>query len=371
MLGLYVHIPFCRNICTYCDFYKMVVSDTLKAKFIEYLGMEIELQKLHNYDFDTIYIGGGTPSCLPLSLLAKLLQMLSENINLAKLKEFTMEVNPEDITEELVKLISRYHVSRISIGVQTFQPRLLKTIGRHTEFEDIKTKITLLRSFNINNINLDLIYALPGETIDDVETDLEKFISLKPEHLSTYSLILEDHTILKHQYDLNKINLVSEESDRLMYDLIKQRLKDAGYFHYETSNFALSGHESVHNLIYWKCNEYLAIGPASSSYYHQYRKTATQHLDAYFDGLDNLQLAYQECEYIDTEMAMKEELMLGLRLTEGVSRDEFLRKFGTALEEHFSIAPLIKEGLLEIKHGNLRIPDEYQYIANYIIVKLI
>lgn len=371
MLGLYVHIPFCRKICTYCDFYKMVVSDQLKAKFIKYLKKEMQLQKLSDYSFDTVYIGGGTPSCLPIALLEELLQGLNSCINLASLKEFTIELNPEDITEELVKLISKNYVNRVSIGVQTFNPRLLKTIGRTVNYDELLTATQLLNKYGITNINMDLIYALPGETTEDLENDLATFISLKPTHLSTYSLILEDHTILKHLHDQNKIELISEDTDRSMYDLIKKTLKKAGFVHYETSNFAISGHESVHNLIYWKCNNYLAIGPASSSYDDNYRHTTTNHLDEYFEGLDAGKLVFLEKEYIDQEMAMKETIMLGLRLTSGISLQAFYDKFQVSLMSKFPVQPLIEEGLLEICDGYLRIPDEYQYIANYIIVKLI
>ena len=237
MLGLYIHIPFCNQICPYCDFYKMVVSNKKKETIIEALLEEMKNKKIDKYAFNSLYIGGGSPSCLDINLLKKILFYLNEKINLEKLEEFTVELNPNDITESLVSLLSKYHVSRVSIGIQTFNDRLQKIISRHFTKKDLINKLDLLKQYKINNINLDMIYAIPSQTLSEFEDDLNTAISLNPNHLSIYSLILEEHTIFYYLYNKGKLKLVDEDTEAQMYKLLCNKLKNTNFIHYETSIF--------------------------------------------------------------------------------------------------------------------------------------
>ena len=250
MLGLYVHIPFCNKICPYCDFYKLVASDNLKKKFVNALSQEMKIKNLDKYFFDSLYIGGGSPSCLKLDLLEELFSNLSHFIDLKNLKEFTIEVNPSDITEEMVILLSKYHITRVSIGIETFSPKLQKLINRFISYKELERKIHILHKYHIENINIDLMYALPSETFEDLDNDLKLITQLKPTHISAYSLILEERTIFYHLYVNNKLTLIDDKMESRMYHHVCNFLTKNGYFHYETSNFAKKGYESIHNRIY-------------------------------------------------------------------------------------------------------------------------
>lgn len=373
MLGLYIHIPFCKHICTYCDFYKMVASDALKEKTIHYMMKEIELKKIRQFEIDTLYIGGGTPSILPTPLLEEFLSFLSQKVNFKNLKEFTIEMNPEDIREDLVLILSKYHVNRVSIGIQSFNPKLLKFLGRpYTSISEMKRKIALLNRYGIYNINLDLIYAIPSERFGILKKDVQKMLKLNIRHLSTYSLILEEHTILNYQYEQNQFQLSTDALDEKMYHYIVRYLKKKGFVHYETSNFAISSYESKHNLIYWSNDKYLAIGPSASSYVGNYRFTNVKNLNQYFEGIDQGTLNYEEMVELTLEEKYKEEIMLGLRCMKGINSKVFFSKYGVDLFHVFpQMHALIQEKLLEEADGYIRIPEKYSYIANHIIVKII
>ena len=372
MVGLYIHIPFCNQVCPYCDFYKMVASTKLKSTLINALLEEMKLKKLNNYTFNTLYIGGGTPSSLDICLLDKLLGGISKYVDLQQLEEFTIEVNPSDITNELVELLVKYNVSRISIGVQTFNSKLQKIINRIFDYKVLEEKIHLLRTNNINNINLDLIYAIPSETIDDVISDLNKAISLNPTHLSVYSLILEEHTIFYHQYLKGKLKLISEEEESLMYKHVCDTLKDNNFIHYETSNFSKSGYESKHNLIYWNCDEYIGIGPAASSYINNYRITNINNLNQYLEYIYKNKESYLEKEYISDDESMKEYIMLGLRKVKGISKLSFKNKYKIDIKKQFpKIIELINEGSLIETDEQIYIREDLFYISNHFIAKII
>ena len=195
MLGLYIHIPFCHSICPYCDFCKSVSNENRQKEYVKALCTELKIKNINNYSFNTVYIGGGTPSSISLKLLETLLESLTKTIDVNKLIEFTIEVNPQDINEELVKILSKYHITRVSIGVQTFVPKLQKLINRFITEEELNKKINLLNNYQINNINVDLMYAIPSQTLEDVDIDLSIVTKLNITHISYYSLILEEHTI--------------------------------------------------------------------------------------------------------------------------------------------------------------------------------
>lgn len=374
MLGLYIHIPFCRHICHYCDFYKMVASDSFKSKYIKLLLEEMKIKKLSNYQFDTLYIGGGTPSALNLDDLKILFNYLDKNINLASLSEFTIEVNPEDINLDLLQLFKTYHVTRISMGIQSFKKEIIDFLGRNTyfDFNNIKTKVELIKSVGISNINCDLIYAVPNETLDDVISDVNQLLDLDITHVSTYSLILEDHTILNKWYQDKIFELTNDELDASMYEKICDKLKNHNFKHYETSNFSIEGYESKHNLIYWNNEEYIGIGAGAATHLNHERYANIRNIEKYYDGVRNNKLELEDYEIQTLDDEMNDEVMLGLRKMEGISKTSFLKKYKIDLLVKFPIIiELIREGLLEETNGYIRIPSRYSYIANYIIIKII
>ncbi len=372
MLGLYIHIPFCNNICPYCDFTKTVSTSERKNSYIEALCREMKLKKLDNYSFKSVYIGGGTPSSLDLNKLDYLLTSLNNYINLSDLEEFTIECNPKDITLDFIKLIKKHHITRVSIGVQTLNPKLQKTINRFVTINELDEIVNKLRLNGIENINIDLMYAIPGETLDDLNNDLSEIIKLNVPHLSVYSLILEEKTIFYHLYKKGTLDLISEDLESTMYKTVVSRLKSNGYNHYETSNFSKIGYESRHNLIYWNCDEYIAIGAAGSSYFENRRTTNTKNITKYINKINNFIIELDEDEFISKEEAMNEMIILGLRKCSGINTSEFLKKFGTEITEQFpKIHDLIKEGLLAFSNNHLFIPEEHIYISNHIIVKIL
>ena len=373
MFGLYIHIPFCRHICHYCDFYKMVVSDKLKEKVIDNIIKEMVIRNIKQYNVETIYIGGGTPSILPYYLLDKLLSSIEEHVNIDNIKEYTIELNPEDINDELIQLISKHHITRVSIGIQSFNQNIIDRLGRipFVSEQEIKNKIELLNRFGINNINLDLIYAVPGETLEIVKEDLEIITKLNITHVSTYSLILEEHTVFDYLLSHGKLELVHEDDDYQMYMLIRKTLEENGFKQYEVSNFSKEGFNSKHNLNYWYNGEYLGIGPSGSSHINNNRFTNIKNLSKYFDGINNSHMIYDEDIMLSIDDIYVDEVMLGLRLTKGISITDFEEKYNKSVFDVFpKIKSLIDEGLLEIEEGCLRIPLKHTYISNYILVKI-
>lgn len=374
MRGIYIHIPFCRKICNYCDFYKMVVSDKFKDEYIDYLIKDLRSSvSLYNLDeVDTIYIGGGTPSCLMLESLKKLFDELSSLFDLRRLKEFTIEANPEDLTVDFIKLISEFHVSRISIGVQTFNNKCDSVLGRVTDYEKLSNSVKILNEYNLTNYSFDLIYAVPNTSLDDLDKDIQKLISLKPKHISTYSLILEERTILYHRYLNNEFFTIDESMDRKMYDYILDTLRKYDFNQYEISNYSLPGYESKHNLIYWNSDEYLGIGAGASSFWKNKRFTKIANIKKYYQKIDKKEEPVEEYEVLDNDRLMEDYLMLGLRKINGINILDFSDKFKINIFEKFSkIQELITDGSLILENNLLRIHPDYIYISNYIIGKIL
>lgn len=367
-IGLYIHIPFCHKVCNYCDFFKKVSSIENQNKYVDYLIKDLELNVK---PYKTIYIGGGTPSSLPINTLEKLLVKINELIDFKQIEEFTIEVNPEDLNLELIKCLQKYHVNRISIGIQTFHERLNKYLGRYANYEDIKTKIALLKEYGFNNISLDLMYGIANETIKELEEDIDMMLTLDVNHISTYSLILEEKTILYHQYQKGLFSLSNEDEERAMYDLIIKKLTDNNYLHYEISNFSKPNYESKHNLIYWNNEEYVGIGAGSSGYENSSRYKNTTNLDDYYLGINNQNKIMEENEIIELDTKMWEEIMLGLRKVKGISINTFYEKYQKDIFEVFpEMMKLIKQGLLEESNGYVRITNNNFYISNAILTKL-
>ena len=360
MQSVYIHIPFCTHICSYCDFTKLLHFEPFVDDYLENLQKEI----LDSYDGErvkTIYIGGGTPSCLNRRERIRLFQILEIFIKDADC-EYTIECNPRDITEEFLDDIVQAGVNRISIGVESFDIDNLKILEREADFKDLKKKFELIKNRGIDNINIDLMYALPGEKLSILKKDLQAFIKLNPAHISTYSLMIEDHTKL----GINGCEYVTPELDEKMYQTICKVLKKNGYKHYEVSNFAKEGFESRHNLNYWNNGEYYGYGLGASGYKAGFRYKNTASLKLYNEGKyreENNMLSYNDM--------MDNELMLGLRKLEGINVDEFYEKFGENIQDVYpEIENAIKDGLLVYKKGYLSIPEDKIYVMNEILVKI-
>lgn len=372
MLGLYLHIPFCHHICPYCDFCKMVASRTYIQKYILALEKEIEIKKISMFHFDTLYIGGGTPSSLDDDLFESVLSLLSKSISLSNLQEFTIEFNPEDITDSKIELLKKYYVSRVSIGVQSFLPQVKKTLNRHSDYEDIKLKLNKLHLAKIKNISVDLMYSVFPEKQKDLEQDLDLFTRLPITHISTYSLILEDHTIFSHLYQKNKFELTDEKEEANCYSFLTDYLENKGFHNYETSNFAIEGYESRHNLIYWNDEEYIALGAGASSYYHHIREKTTSQIGHYCDEL--LEHQHVVCdEHVELTKIdeMEEFVLLGLRKSIGISIQQFNDRFQENIEIIYpKINDLIHKGYLQKQFDHLFIPKRYRYVQNTILVMI-
>lgn len=360
MEAVYIHIPFCKHICSYCDFPKVIHIDSFVDDYLESLKQEIE-DSYEGERIKSIYIGGGTPSCLTKRERVKLFRILSI-FKLAPDCEYTFEINPSDIDDDLLDDIVEGGVNRVSIGVESFDQDKLKILEREISYDDLEEKITLIRKRGIENINLDLMYAVPGEKLSVLKQDIKKLISLHPTHISTYSLILENHTKLKNE----NTEYISEDLDRKMYDTICEKLKKAGYTHYEVSNFALPGYESKHNLNYWNNNEYYGFGLGASGYKDAFRYTNTKNLHEYIAGnfkQESLLMSYKD--------QMDNEIMLGLRKIEGINVDEFYNRYGENIQDIYPVRELMATNDLIYKKGYLYIPQDKIYVMNEILIKLI
>ena len=275
-IGIYIHIPFCIKKCEYCDFVSYCNKEKYVPQYINALKKEIKNNINKEYKITTIYIGGGTPSSIEENYIADIIETIKLNMNDENLKNFenievTIEVNPGTVTEKKLKTYKEIGINRLSIGLQETHDELLKSIGRIHTYEEFLKTYNLARKIGFNNINVDLIIALPNQTIQDIKENLEKIIKLNPEHISVYSLILEEGTPFYNKYNENKIKLPDEELERNMYWYVKNTLENNGYMHYEISNFSKKGFESKHNMNCWNQEEYLGFGVAAHSYNNKTR----------------------------------------------------------------------------------------------------
>lgn len=360
MNSVYIHIPFCRHICSYCDFCKVLKNDNWIDKYLASLSDEIH-DKYANDEIKTIYIGGGTPSALNISQLEKLFGIIS-GFRIIDGAEFSFECNLDDIDDKLLKFLKEHGVNRLSIGIQSFNDKKLAFMERKHTYKDAVDKIALCRYYGFSNINLDLIYGIPGENLSDLKTDLKQFIKLEPEHISTYSLIVEDNT----KIGIQGINPISQDLDFEMYSYICRYLKRKKFTHYEVSNFSKPGKESKHNLNYWNNLEYYGFGVGAHGYTFGVRYENTRSLTDYLNGkyLLNEELVSKTSE-------MENELMLGFRKIQGIKLEDFFNKFDVNMQEVFPIKPLLKNKDLIYKDGYIFINPDKIYLMNEILIKLI
>ncbi len=356
--SVYIHIPFCKNICSYCDFCKFIYNEKWVGAYLTGLNNEIKDRYMDD-PIKTIYIGGGTPSALSIDELKRLFKIISV-FNTNDLEEFTFECNLSDINEGLLEILKNNKVNRLSIGIQSFNKKKLAFMERNADFKDALKKVDLCHQYGFNNINLDLMYAIPGETLKDLKKDLDLFLKLNPTHISTYSLILEDHTKLSSK----NVSYIEEELDYEMFKLISKKLNSAN--HYEISNFSILGYESKHNLVYWNNEEYYGFGLGASGYIDDIRYQNTKNLKEYLLG--NYVL---EKEILGLKEKMDYEIMLGLRKLKGINILEFKNKYNKDIEEVYNLKQLLKNKDLIKKKGYIFINPQKIYIMNEILIKII
>lgn len=356
----YIHIPFCNKICSYCDFCKMYYDKKIVSKYLDELEREIT-SIYKGEELETIYIGGGTPSSLDDEELIRLFEILNK-LNKTKNIEYTIEGNFENTTENKLKIYKQYGINRLSFGIESINNDNLKILERDTNIEKIKEIISKAKEIGISNINVDLMYALPNETLEILERDINFILNLNVDHISTYSLIIEPHTKLY----INNTKNIDDELDLKMYELICNKLKENNYNHYEISNFARNNKESRHNTCYWNNENYYGFGLGASSYINNERIANTRSINKYLN-----KEYVSSREILDKEDTMEYEVLLNLRKKDGIKLDKYKEKFNVDFKEKYDYKELINNKLLIEKENKLSIPENKWYISNEIIVKLL
>lgn len=366
----YVHIPFCTQICYYCDFSKVFIKNQPVDAYLEALIKEFESYQISS--LKTLYIGGGTPTAITAKQLDYLLSHLQQHLQLDQLEEFTIEANSGDLTEDKIAVLRQSAVNRISLGVQTFNDKQLKQIGRsHTEAQ-IYATIASLKEAGFQNISIDLIYALPGQTMQQVKENVAKALSLDIPHLSLYSLILEHHTVFMNKMRRGKLQLPTEDLEAEMFEYIISEMEANGFEHYEISNFTKPGFESRHNLMYWNNDEYFGCGAGASGYLNGIRYRNRVPIQHYLKAVAEGNARLSE-EPLTKEEMMEEELFLGLRKKSGVSVSRFQEKFGLSFESRYG--PVVRElqaqGLLVKDKDFVRMTKKGLFLGDSVAEKFI
>lgn len=373
-IGIYLHIPFCKQKCYYCDFISFANRNEFMDKYIEAMKKEIQLRlkKLKNCEVATIYIGGGTPSYIKSEYIKEILEEIYnlEKIKISKDVEITIEVNPGTVTNDKILTYKNSGVNRISIGLQSTNDNLLREIGRIHTYEDFKKTLKIIRQAGIKNVNVDLMLGLPNQTLEDINESLDEILKLDVEHISTYSLIVEENTIIEKKIAEGKLVLPDEEVERSMYWTVKDKLEENGYKHYEISNFSKEGKESRHNCNCWNQEEYLGFGIAAHSYFNGKRFSNTEDMLKYIENIKNEDyegnITVNEIQKKDD--MMREYMLLGLRKIEGVSILNFKCKFGCNPIYVFrkELEDLVNKDLIEIDGDKIFLTKSGLDLANIV-----
>ncbi len=384
MSGLYVHIPFCVRKCLYCDFYSLPtatgpVSRRISAEdqpeqpaFLE--AIEQEIKGLPpDFKPTSVFLGGGTPTELSRADLKALLELLHRHIDLSGVTEWTCESNPGTLTEEKIELLLNAGTNRFSLGVQSFNAATLEFLGRIHSADEAREGFRLLRKMGADNVNLDLMYGVPGTPIEVVRSDLESLLELAPDHAACYCLIFEDGTPLTELRNKGFLKEVDDDTELEQYNLVRSTLTDAGYHHYEISNFAQPGRESQHNLLYWGAGEYLGIGPSAHSHWKGERFGNVRDLDAYIRRINAGKSPRSFTERLDPEAKARETLVMALRRLDGIAAGEFEKETGFSLHvlAGNSIEWMEREGLLDSSGGRLRLTEHGLFVSDAIFAELV
>ena len=356
---IYIHIPFCTSICSYCDFPKLLYCNKYIDKYLDSLEKEIK-SRYNNELVKSIYIGGGTPTSLSYNELERLLIIIN-NFNIDNDIEYTIESNVESLDIDKIKLLNKYNVNRVSLGVQSFDDNVLKELNRHHTKDDVYRVINELKKNNITNINIDLIYGV-NDNLDILKKDIEYFLELNIPHISCYSLIIENNTL----FGINNREYIDDNIDFDMYKYIEDKLTNNNYIHYEVSNYSKNGYQSIHNLNYWDNGYYYGFGMGSVSYIDNYRISNTKNLSKY---LDNKYVDSNIYEDIDTRIS--NTLILGLRKVKGINILDFKKKYNRDIIDLYNIKELIDDNKLILDNNYLYINPKYFYLSNEILINFI
>lgn len=365
----YIHIPFCEHICHYCDFNKVFLQGQPVDEYIEMLKKEMRLQ-LKTYptdELDTIFVGGGTPTSLNESQLALLCEFIEQELPFnKKAGEYTFEANPGELSREKLEILYRAGVNRLSFGVQSFNDELLQKIGRTHRAVDVYETLALAQDVGFSNISIDLIYGLPGQTLDDFKETLNQALALDLPHYSSYSLIVEPKTVFYNSMQKGKLNLPPQELEAAMYELVMETMEQHGLHQYEISNFSKPGFESRHNLTYWDNLEYYGIGAGAHGYTAGKRIANHGPLKKYINSLKQDDLPVLEEHLVPVHEQMEEEMFLGLRKIEGVSFARFKERFSVEMTEIFAkpLEQQVEKGLLIIEDNGVRLTRQGKLLGN-------
>lgn len=369
-ISLYIHIPFCAQKCLYCDFPSFARKDHLRKAYIEALNKEIISlrEKLNNLEINTIFIGGGTPSGLEAHELECLLKEVAK-LNMAKDVEYSMECNPGNLTEEKLEVMKKYGVNRISMGLQAKQDNLLKGLGRIHNYKTFKENFLLAKKVGFNNINVDLMFGLPNQRLNEWEETLREIISLEPAHISAYSLIIEEGTAFYNLYENDKLKLPTEEEERKMYHLAKKILEENGFNQYEISNYAKEGKECRHNLAYWNMDNWIGVGSAAASYINGKRIKNISSVEKYINSINEKGEAVEEIINNSKNDNMEEFMFMGLRKINGIDENEFKKRFSMNINDVYGeiLNKYIGEGLLIRESGRIFLREKGIEISNIIM----
>lgn len=382
--GLYIHIPFCIKKCSYCDFLSFPASDQMKEQYVKQLVRELQVRSaaFKDYSVDTVFLGGGTPSVLEEKQVAEIMETVQGNYTLEEKAEITMEVNPGTVKEDKLIAYHKAGINRISFGVQSMQNKELKLLGRIHTVEEFLQNYKAARKAGFTNINIDLMAALPNQTLKDVQMNLTEVSELSPEHLSCYGLIIEEGTPFYQAYEEQELRrqageerpedaLPTEQLEREMYQWISDFLEEQGYVHYEISNYAKPGMECRHNLKYWERKEYLGVGLGAASFIKDTRfsnvRTMQEYLQA--DIEQEAETLIKEREIIDEISAMEEFMFLGLRKLQGISKTEFYQSFGKEYMQVYGTVhrKMTGQGLLEEEGDGVRLTKLGIDVSNYVM----
>lgn len=369
-ISLYIHIPFCAQKCLYCDFPSFARKDHLRKAYIEALNKEIISlrEKNNNLEINTIFIGGGTPSVLEANELECLLKEVAK-LNMAKDIEYSMECNPGNLTEEKLEVMKKYGVNRISMGLQAKQDNLLKGLGRIHNYKTFKENFLLAKKVGFNNINVDLMFGLPNQSLNEWEETLREIISLEPAHISAYSLIIEEGTAFYNLYENDKLKLPTEEEERKMYHLAKKILEENGFNQYEISNYAKEGKECRHNLAYWNMDNWIGVGSAAASYINGKRIKNISSVEEYINSIKDKGEAVEEIINNSKNDNMEEFMFMGLRKINGIDENEFKNRFSMNINDVYGeiLNKYIGEGLLIRESGRIFLSEKGIEISNVIM----
>lgn len=388
MLGLYVHIPFCVKKCKYCDFnsYKMDIDS--KKRYIEDLKIEMELysNKLYkdnkyknkecrslnkNDKITSIFVGGGTPSILTSDEIREVFISIKEMFDIDENAEITIECNPGTLTLEKLKTMKEIGINRLSIGLQAIQEKHLNFIGRIHTYEEFEKNYKDALSVGFKNINIDLMYSLPNQTLCDWKETLEKVVHLNPTHISAYSLILEEGTELYNMYESNKFELIDENVDIEMYEYTINYLKSKGYNQYEISNYSKEGYNCEHNILYWECEHYIGIGAGASGYINENRYNNVESLEDYHLSLVKREKPIQENEILSEKDMIEEKIFMGLRMNKGIKFEDFKKKFGIDFREKYNkqIEMLLARKLINQSFEGIQLTQKGREISNSVFIE--